>query len=193
MRPPPYHRLAHGGGKPLKRVSLQITYCCDQLQPCAYCPLGVVLVRMGAAEVDQHPVAHELRDETAEATHSLSDALSRARTSPGAAQAENAGGADGTSRLLKPLHDQQTLGAQPDQREGARQAQPAQHQTLTQARYCGIAMSDFNGRKIGECRAAITAFRNRAAGVMSSQHRDLLSALQPELREPYQRGIQPAG
>src|SRR6478735_11419861 len=74
----------------------------------------------------------------------------------------------GEESPLKPLHDQQTLGAQPDQREGARHAQPAQHQTLTQARYCGIAMSDFNGRKIGECRAAITAFRNRAAGVMSS-------------------------
>src|SRR6185312_4968913 len=58
-----------------RRVGLQITYSSDQLQPCAYCPLGVVLVRMGVAEVEQHPVAHELRDETAEATYGLRGAI----------------------------------------------------------------------------------------------------------------------
>ena len=56
-------------------MGLQIGYSSDQLQSCAHCPLGVILVRMGVAEVDQHPVAHELRDETAEATHGLRDAL----------------------------------------------------------------------------------------------------------------------
>ena len=56
-------------------MGLQSTYSSDQLQPCAHCPLRVVLVRMGIPEVDQHPVAHVLRDEAAEATHGLRDAL----------------------------------------------------------------------------------------------------------------------
>ena len=49
--------------------------CRDQLQPCAHGPLGVVLVGLRIAEVDQHPVAHVLRDEAAEALHGLGDAL----------------------------------------------------------------------------------------------------------------------
>ena len=57
------------------RVGLQIAYRSDQLQPCAHGPLGVVLVGMGVAEVDQHPVAHVFRDEAAEALHGLRDAL----------------------------------------------------------------------------------------------------------------------
>jgi hypothetical protein len=56
-------------------MGIQSTHGGHQLQSCAHCPLGVVLVRMGVAKVDQHPVAHELRDETAEATHGLRDAL----------------------------------------------------------------------------------------------------------------------
>ena len=55
-------------------VRFEAAYRRDQLQPCAHRPFGVILVRMGVAEVDQHPVAHELRDETAEATHGLRDA-----------------------------------------------------------------------------------------------------------------------
>ena len=50
-------------------MGLQITYSSHQLQPCAHGPLCVVLVRLGIAEVDQDPVAHVLRDVTAEATH----------------------------------------------------------------------------------------------------------------------------
>ena len=56
-------------------VGLQAAYRSDQLQPCAHGSLGVILVGLGVAEVDQDPVAHVLRDETAEATHGLRDAL----------------------------------------------------------------------------------------------------------------------
>ena len=48
---------------------------CDQLQPGPYRPLGVVLMRLRIAEIDQHAVAHVLRYEPAEALHSLGDAL----------------------------------------------------------------------------------------------------------------------
>ena len=57
------------------RVGLQSTYSSDQLQPCAHGPLCVVLVGLRIAEVDQHPVAHVLRYEAAEALHGLRDAL----------------------------------------------------------------------------------------------------------------------
>ena len=57
------------------RVGLQSAYSSDQLQPCAHGPLGVVLVGLRIAEVDQDPVAHVLRDEAAEALHGLGDAL----------------------------------------------------------------------------------------------------------------------
>ena len=56
-------------------MGLQATYRSNQLQPCPHGSLGVILVRLGVAEVDQHPVAHVLRDETAEAPHGLRDAL----------------------------------------------------------------------------------------------------------------------
>ena len=49
--------------------------CRDQLQPCAHRSLGVVLVSLRIAEVDQHAVAHVLRDEAAEALHGLGNAL----------------------------------------------------------------------------------------------------------------------
>jgi hypothetical protein len=55
-------------------VGLQSTDGGHQLQPCGHGPLSVILVRMGVAEVDQHPVAHKLRDETAHATDGLGDA-----------------------------------------------------------------------------------------------------------------------
>ena len=57
------------------RVGLQATYCRDQLQPRPHRSLGVVLVRLRIAEVDQDAVAHVLRYEAAEATHGLGDAL----------------------------------------------------------------------------------------------------------------------
>ena len=57
------------------RVGLQATYSSDQLQPCAHGPLCVVLVGLRIAEVDQHAVAHVLRNEAAEALHGLGDAL----------------------------------------------------------------------------------------------------------------------
>jgi hypothetical protein len=57
------------------RVGLQIGYGSDQLQSCAHGSLCVVFMRLGVAEVDQHPVAHELRDETAETPHGLGHAL----------------------------------------------------------------------------------------------------------------------
>ena len=47
----------------------------DQLQPCAHGPLGVVLMGLRIAEVDQDAVAHVLRHEATEATHGLGDAL----------------------------------------------------------------------------------------------------------------------
>ena len=42
------------------RVGLQIAYCTDQFQPCTHGPLGVVLVSLRIAEVDEDPVAHVL-------------------------------------------------------------------------------------------------------------------------------------
>ena len=47
----------------------------DQLQPRPHRPLRVILVRLRITEVDQHTVAHVLRDEPAEALHGLGDAL----------------------------------------------------------------------------------------------------------------------
>ena len=56
-------------------MGLQATHSSDQLQRSANGSLGVVLVGLGVAEVDQHPVPHVLRDEAAEALHSLGDTL----------------------------------------------------------------------------------------------------------------------
>ena len=50
-------------------------YRSDQLQPCAHGSLCVVLMGLRVAEVDEHTIAHVLRDEAAEATHGLRDAL----------------------------------------------------------------------------------------------------------------------
>ena len=47
----------------------------DQFQPRPHCPLGIVLMRLRVAEIREHAVAHVFRDETAEALHSLGDAL----------------------------------------------------------------------------------------------------------------------
>jgi hypothetical protein len=52
-------------------TGLQSAHCLDQLQPCPYRPLGVVLVGLRVAEIHQHTVAHELRYEAAEALHGL--------------------------------------------------------------------------------------------------------------------------
>jgi hypothetical protein len=65
------------------------------LQPCTHGSLCVVLMGLGIPEVDQDPVAHELRYEAAEATHGLGDALligrnETSRRSSGSMRAENA-------------------------------------------------------------------------------------------------------
>ena len=56
-------------------AGLQRSHGCDQLQPRSHRPLGVVLMRLRIAEIDEHPVAHVLRHEPAEALHGLGDAL----------------------------------------------------------------------------------------------------------------------
>ena len=56
-------------------MGLQRTHRRDQLQPRAHGPLCVVLVGLRITEVDQDPIAHVLRHETAEAPHGLRDAL----------------------------------------------------------------------------------------------------------------------
>ena len=56
-------------------TGLQPAHRFDQLQPRPYRPLGVVLMGLRIAEVDEHAVAHVLRYEPAEALHSLGDAL----------------------------------------------------------------------------------------------------------------------
>ena len=57
------------------RTGLQSAHRLDQLQPRPYRPLGVILVGLRIAEVDQHAIAHVLRYEPAEALHGLGDAL----------------------------------------------------------------------------------------------------------------------
>ena len=47
----------------------------DQLQPGPHRPLGVVLVGLRIAEIDEHAVAHVFGDEPAEAAHGLGDAF----------------------------------------------------------------------------------------------------------------------
>ena len=56
-------------------MRLESAYRSDQLQPRPHSPLGVVLVCLGIPEVNEDPVAHVLRDEAAEATHSLRNAF----------------------------------------------------------------------------------------------------------------------
>ena len=56
-------------------MGLQSTYCRDQLQPGPHGSLGVILMSLGIAEVDQHPIAHVLRYEPAEALHGIRNAL----------------------------------------------------------------------------------------------------------------------
>jgi hypothetical protein len=57
------------------RMGLQSANSSDQLQPRTHCPFCVVFVCLGVAEVDQHPVAHVLGYEAAEALHGLGDTL----------------------------------------------------------------------------------------------------------------------
>ena len=56
-------------------MGLQAAYSSDQLQPCAHGSLGVVLMCLRIAEIDEHAVAHVFRDEATEATHGLGDAF----------------------------------------------------------------------------------------------------------------------
>ena len=58
-----------------ERAILSCGHRRDQLQPRPHGPLGVILVGLRIAEIDQHAVAHVLRDEPAEAVHGLRDAL----------------------------------------------------------------------------------------------------------------------
>ena len=58
-----------------RSARLQRTHCCDQFQPGPHRPLDIVLVGLRIAEVDQDTVAHVFGNETAEALHSLGDAL----------------------------------------------------------------------------------------------------------------------
>src|SRR5262249_42069006 len=47
----------------------------NQLQSGPHCPLGIVLMRLGIAEIDEDTVAHIFGHEPAEAAHRLSDAF----------------------------------------------------------------------------------------------------------------------
>jgi hypothetical protein len=54
---------------------LQPRHRADDVEPGPHRPLGVVLVRMRIAEVDQHAVAHVFRHKPVEAAHRLGDTL----------------------------------------------------------------------------------------------------------------------
>ena len=56
-------------------LGLQRSHRCDQLQPRPHRPLGVVLMGLRIAEIDEHAVAHVFRHEPAEALHGLGDAF----------------------------------------------------------------------------------------------------------------------
>ena len=56
-------------------VRLQLGHRGDQLQARTHRPLGVVLMRLRIAEINQHAVAHVFGDEAAEAAHGLGDAF----------------------------------------------------------------------------------------------------------------------
>ena len=61
-------------------MGLQATYSSDQLQARPHGSLGVVLMGLRVAEINQHTVAHVLRYEPAEPLHSLGDAFLVAST-----------------------------------------------------------------------------------------------------------------
>src|SRR5262249_54878341 len=54
---------------------LQCGYCCDQFKSSTYGPLSVVLMGFGIAEIYEDAVAHVVRDEPPEGTHSLCNAF----------------------------------------------------------------------------------------------------------------------
>ena len=58
-----------------ERGVFELAHSFDQLQPGPHRPLGVVLMGLRIAEIDQHAVAHVFRDEPAEALHGLGDAF----------------------------------------------------------------------------------------------------------------------
>ena len=58
-----------------RSVRLEPGHRRDQLQPRPHRPLGVVLMGLRIAEIDQHAVAHIFRHEPAEAAHGLGDAF----------------------------------------------------------------------------------------------------------------------
>jgi hypothetical protein len=60
-------------------VGLQASYGSDHVQPGTDGPLGVVFVGLRITEIDQHSVAHVPRNEAAEATYGLRDAVLIAR------------------------------------------------------------------------------------------------------------------
>ena len=57
------------------RAVLSPAHRLDQLQPRPHRPLGVVLMGLRIAEIDQHAVAHVFGHEAAEAAHGLGDAF----------------------------------------------------------------------------------------------------------------------
>ena len=58
-----------------RRARLEFAHRRDQLQPRPYRPLGVVLMGLRIAKIDEDAVAQVLRHEPAEAAHDLSDAF----------------------------------------------------------------------------------------------------------------------
>ena len=61
-------------GREAARLVAQSADRIDKRQPGSDRPLGIVLVRLRVAEVDEHAVAHVLGDEAVEAGHGLGDA-----------------------------------------------------------------------------------------------------------------------
>src|SRR5262249_25636409 len=57
------------------RLGIKVTDCSDQLEPRSHGPLCVVFMRLGVTEINEHPIAHILRYEPAEALHDLCDAF----------------------------------------------------------------------------------------------------------------------
>jgi hypothetical protein len=56
-------------------VGLQSTYSSDQCQPCAYGSLSVAFMSLRIPEIQQHAIAHVLRDKAAKTLHGLRDTL----------------------------------------------------------------------------------------------------------------------
>ena len=58
-----------------RRRPVELWHGLDQGKSGPHGALGVVLMRLRIAEIDEHAIAHVLRDEAAEAAHGVRDAL----------------------------------------------------------------------------------------------------------------------